>query len=327
MFKYLMQRVVTWIIMIFAATNLTYFLANWALDPESNYADRRPPIPPQQLDRMLREYNLSEQQPILERWWTWISGIFLHWDWGKSPIGDPINNQISYRIWISFELMLLATVLTVVIGVAIGVFTASRQYKAGDRFFQWTSIIAMNIHVVVASLIVVLLGIRFNKLVGTTVFYVAGSESPTPKEGFAKFVDVIQHLALPTVALVLIGYASYHFLQRALLLDNIGADFVRTARAKGLTKAEAIRRHALRASIIPVANSVAFSIPGIFSGAVITETLFAWKGMGSYFIETLNKNDIHGVVAVAAFGALMTAIGAILADIALVVLDPRVRVN
>lgn len=327
MFKYLLQRVVSWIIMILLATNLTFFLATWALDPKANYAERRPPIPPDQLDRMLANYNLSDQTPLLERWWTWLSGILFHWNWGASPIGDSVNGQISFRIWVSFELMLLATLLTVIIGVSIGVFTASRQYKFGDRIFQWMSIIAMNIHIVVAALIVVLIGIKINGAAKTTVFYVAGSESPVPKQGFMQVVDVLQHLALPTVALVLVGYAQYHFMQRALLLDNIGADFVRTARAKGLTKAQAIRRHALRTSIIPVANSVAFSIPGIFTGAVITETLFGWNGMGKYFIETISKNDIHGVVAVSAFGALMTAVGAILADIMLVVLDPRVRVS
>ena len=112
-----------------------------------------------------------------------------------------------------------------------------------------------------------------------------------------------------------------------MLLDNINADYVRTARAKGLTRNQAVRKHALRTSVIPVATTVAFSIPGIFTGAIMTETIFGWNGMGKYFVETLNNNDIHGVVAVAAFGALMTAVGAILSDIFVVILDPRVRVN
>src|SRR5690606_4750564 len=113
----------------------------------------------------------------------------------------------------------------------------------------------------------------------------------------------------------------------SLLLDNIKSDYVRMARAKGLTKQQAIRKHALRTSLIPVTTQVAFSIPGIFTGAVLTESIFAWKGMGQYFIQTISQNDINGVVAVAAFGAVMTAIGAILADIAVVALDPRVRVS
>lgn len=327
MLKYLLRRVITWTLMILAATNLTYFLASWALNPKANYIGRRPPIPDDQLDRMMAQYNLSDRTPLLRRWWTWLTDIVTHWNWGFSPVGDSVNAQISYRVWISFELMLAATVLTVVVGVAIGVYTASRQYRFADRFFQWTSIITMNIHIVVAALLVVMLGVGINRILGRTVFYVAGSASPVGVSGPWVVVDSLQHLVLPTLALVLVGYSSYHFLQRALLLDNISADFVRTARAKGLTKDQAIRRHALRTSLIPVATQVAFTIPGIFTGAVLTESLFGWRGMGSYFIETISKNDIHGVVAVAAFGALMTAIGAILADAAVVVLDPRVRVN
>ena len=122
-------------------------------------------------------------------------------------------------------------------------------------------------------------------------------------------------------------FSSYHITQRTLLLDNLGADYVRTARAKGLTRTEAIRKHALRTSIIPVATSIAFSVPGIFTGAVMTERIFAWQGMGTYFIETINRNDINGAVAVAAFGAFMTAVGAIISDLVVVALDPRVRVS
>ena len=159
------------------------------------------------------------------------------------------------------------------------------------------------------------------------IFYVTGSSSQDVEGFFPVLVDVLQHLTLPTIALVLTGYAGIHFLQRSLLLDNINADYVRTARAKGLTKQQAIRKHALRTSLIPVATQVAFTIPGVFTGAVLTETIFAWNGMGKYFIDTITKNDIHGTVAIAAFGAVLTAIGAILADIAVVVLDPRVRVS
>ena len=108
---------------------------------------------------------------------------------------------------------------------------------------------------------------------------------------------------------MIVGYAQYHFLQRSLLLDNINADYVRTARAKGLTKAQAVRKHALRTSLIPVATQVAFTIPTIFTGAILTERIFAWQGMGRYFLDTINNNDINGVVAVAAFGAVLTAIG------------------
>ena len=325
--KYLARRALGWLLMIVVATNLTYFLAWGFLDPRSNYVGRRPPLSEEQINNLLVPRNLSDTVPLIERWWNWFTGILLRWDWGVSPTGGSVNEQVAYRMWVSEELVLGATIITTVLGIALGVYTASRQYKLADRIGQATSIITLNIPIVVAAFAIVLLAIGLNNATGTRIFYVTGNASQGVEGFFPTLIDVLQHLTLPTIALVLTGYASIHFLQRSLLLDNINADYVRTARAKGLTKQQAIRKHALRTSLIPVATQVAFTIPAIFTGAVLTETIFAWNGMGKYFIETISKNDIHGTVAIAAFGAVLTAIGAILADIAVVVLDPRVRVS
>ncbi|GAA5154049.1 ABC transporter permease [Microbacterium pseudoresistens] len=327
MIKYLIRRFLGWLLMIVVATNITYFLA-WAfLDPRNNYVGRRPPLSPEEITRVLEPRNLSETVPLIQRWWNWFTDIVLHWNWGVSPVGQSVNDQIAYRIWVSAELVLGATVIAAVLGIALGVYTASRQYKLGDRIGQATSIITMNINIVVAALGIVLLAIAFNDLVGARVFYVTGAGGKDVDGFFGFIVDKLQHLTLPTIALVIISYAQYHFLQRSLLLDNIKADYVRTARAKGLTKPQAIRKHALRTSLIPVATQLAFTIPTVFTGAILTETIFGWNGMGKYFIDTITKNDVNGVVAVAAVGAVLTAIGAILADIVVVVLDPRVRVS
>lgn len=313
--------------MIVIATNITYFLAWGFLNPRNNYVGRRPPLNEEQISNLLEPRNLDNAVPIWERWWNWITGIVLRWDWGMSPTGGSVNEQVAYRMWVSGELVLGATVIMTVLGIALGVYTASRQYKLGDRIGQATSIITMNINIIVAGLGIVLLAIGLNNLVGTRIFYVTGASSQGVEGFFPILIDKLQHVTLPTIALVIVGYAGTHFLQRSLLLDNINADYVRTARAKGLTKPQAIRKHALRTSLIPVATQVAFSIPTVFTGAILTEQIFAWNGMGAYFIETITKSDIHGVVATAAFAGLLTALGAILSDIIVVVLDPRVRVN
>lgn len=326
MIKYLFRRLGTWLLMIVIATNATYFLANAFLDPRSIYANRNPPIPAAQVSAMLGEYNLNPDTNILVRWWTWIKGIVLHWDWGHSPVGDSVNAQVGFRIWVSGELIVGGFIIYTLIGIALAVHAASRQYRLSDRINQATSIITLNIHIVVAALAVVILAIKLNNAVGTRIFYVTGSSSGNA-HGLALIPDVAQHLLLPTFALVLTNYAGIQMLQRSLLLDNIAADYVRTARAKGLTKTQAIRRHALRTSLIPVVTQVAFSIPTVFTGAILTEQIFAWHGMGQYFVKTISNQDVHGVVATAAFAAAMVAIGAILADISIVVLDPRVRVS
>lgn len=327
MIRYLVKKSATWLLMIFLATNITYFLANFFLDPRSTYIGRKPPLPDEQITGILQPLGLDQNQPILERWWNWLTNIILHWDWGKSPIGTPVTEEIGYRIWVSAELLLGATIISVFVGVGLGVYSASRQYKLGDRVSQGISIIALNTHIIVASLVVVLVALKVNAWTGIRIFYVTGAGDPHISSWGARMLDLLQHLLLPSISLIIISYASYYFMQRSLLLDNIDADYVRTARAKGLTRAQAVRRHALRTSLIPIATSVAFSLPGIFTGAIMTEKIFAWHGMGEYFIQTLSKNDIHGVVAVAAFGAAMTALGAILADFFVVYLDPRVRVS
>lgn len=325
--KYLLRRTLGWLLMIVIATNITFFLAWGFLNPRNNYVGRRPPLSEEQIANLLEPRNLSDTVPIWERWWNWFSGVLFRWDWGVSPTGGSVNEQVAYRMWVSAELVLGATVIMTLLGIALGVYTASRQYKLADRIGQATSIITMNINIIVAALGIVLLAIALNDLVGTRVFYVTGASSQGVEGFFPVLIDKLQHVTLPTIALVITGYAGTHFLQRSLLLDNINADYVRTARAKGLTKPQAIRKHALRTSLIPVATQVAFSIPAVFTGAILTETIFAWNGMGEYFIETITKSDINGVVATAAFAGLLTALGAILSDIVVVVLDPRVRVN
>jgi peptide/nickel transport system permease protein len=324
--KYVARRVVGWALMVGLATNLTFFLASWFLDPRANYLQLRPPRTPAQIDQALAQYDLDPRIPLLERWWHWVGDIVLHWNWGYSPVGEAVNDQIGFRIGVSAQLVLLSTILSTVIGIGLAVYTAARQYGFADRFTQVLSVVALNIPVPVAGLVVVLVAIAVNRSLGETVLFVAGAQSPTVTGFWPLVLDRLRHLALPTIALTALNYAGYHLLQRALLLDTVDADYVRMARAKGLTRTAAIRRHGLRTSLIPVATSIAFTVPALFTGAVLTETIFGWEGMGRYFVTTLSKNDVHGAVAVAAFGALMTAVGAILADLAVAALDPRVRV-
>lgn len=327
MIGYLCKRIAAWAVLVFLATNLTYFLATWFLDPRSNYAVRRPPLPESVVDATLSSHNLNDKTPLVERWWNWLTGVVLHWDWGSTPVGESVNSEIGFRLVSSVQLLAAATVISTLLGIALGVYTALRQYKLADRAWQFISIAMINLPVPVVGLGIVLAAISLNQSLGHSVVYVSGAASVGVEGFFPVLLDRIQHLILPTITLVVIQYAGLHLLQRSMVLDTINADYVRTARAKGLTRGVAVRRHALRTAVIPVAVGIAFAIPAVFTGAVLTETIFGWEGMGRYFVTSINTNDIHGVVAVAAFGALATAVGAILADLAVVYLDPRVRVS
>ena len=324
---YIFKRVVSYAVMIFVATSLTFFMASAFMSPRSNYESKTPRPPQESIEKSLNDANLNDKTPIMERYGSWLKGIFTQWDWGKTPEGSSVNAEISSRILNSVKLLTLATILSVVIGVSLGVYTAQRQYQWQDRFWSGVASVFMVIPTVVLAILIVFFAIEVNSATGTRIFYVTGLSSYTGDNALVALVDFLQHIFLPTVVLTIITSVGYHLGQRTYLLDEMHADYVRTARAKGLTRKQAIRKHALRASLIPTAVSVAFSIASVFTGAVMTEKIFAIHGMGEYFINCINNNNIYGAVAVAAFSGLCTLVGALLADLFAAALDPRIKLS
>jgi peptide/nickel transport system permease protein len=320
MLSFIGRRLLNYAVMLFAATTLAYFLASSFLNPRTNYLQMRPRPPEESIDVSLNLANVNDKVPVVERYFIWLEKVTLHWDWGLSPQGESVNAAIAYRAVVSAKLVLISTVLSVLIGVSLGVASAIRQYRLFDRVSNAVSAFFLVCPTFVLGLVVVLAGIRFNDAVGVRWFYVTGL-------GDGGFIDYLQHVALPTLVLTLVGYVGYHLTQRTYLLDTMNADYVRTARAKGVPKGVAIRRHALRTSLIPTAMGVVWSLTSVITGAVFTETIFAIDGAGKYFIDALTRNDINGSVAIAAMGGLTTCAGLLLADIVVALLDPRIRIS
>jgi peptide/nickel transport system permease protein len=323
---YITKRVLNYIVMIFVATSLTYFLSCAFMNPRSNYESKTPRPPQASIEASLDKANLNDHTPILERYQRWLGDV-LQGNWGLTPEGGSVNDEIASRIPASVQLMLLSTILSIVIGVSLGVYTAQRQYQWQDRFWSGLASIFLVIPTVVLAILIVFFAIEINNATGMRIFYVTGLSSYDGTDIFAELIDLLQHLFLPTVVLTIISSVSYHLNQRTYLLDEMHADYVRTARAKGLTKKQAIRKHALRASLIPTSVNVAFSIAGIFTGAVMTEKIFAIHGLGEYFVNCINDNNINGAVAVAAFSGVCTLAGALLADLFAAALDPRIKMS
>ena len=320
MLSFIGRRLLNYLVMLFAATTLAYFLASSFLNPRSNYVQMRPQPPEASIDASLDFANVNDKVPVIQRYGRWLEQVALHWNWGLSPRGDPVNSAIAYRAIVSTKLVTIATVLAVLIGVSIGVAAAIRQYSVFDRVSHAVGMFFLVCPTFVLALLIVLGGIRFNEDIGARWFYVTGL-------GDGGFVDYLQHVALPTLTLTLVGYVGYHLTQRTYLLDTINADYVRTARAKGVPKNVAIRRHALRMSLIPTAMGVVWSLTSVITGSVFVETIFAIDGAGKYFIDALTQNDINGSVAIAALGGCATCAGLLLADIVVAMLDPRIRIS
>ena len=327
MIKYIIKRIVNYIVMLFVAVSMTYFLASAFMSPRSNYMSRHPIPPEASIDFALTSANVNDKTPVIQRYFIWLKNIFTQWNWGLAPDQSPVGPQIAARAASSVQLVTLATILGILLGVSIGVYTAIRQYQWQDRVLNSVATFLLVIPAAVMALLVVLAAIQINTASGARIFYVTGLHSYQGSNPWLYFVDTLQHLILPTISMTIPGAVGYHLTQRTYLLDTINADYVRTARAKGLTLNKAIRRHALRTSLIPTAQSVAFSIASVFTGAVISESIYAVNGLGKYFVTAITMNDINGSVAIAAFSGVCTLVGALLADLFSVWLDPRIKLS
>ncbi|MEX3611013.1 ABC transporter permease [Rothia sp. LK2588] len=327
MFKYVLKRAMIYLVMIFLVTSAGYFLAVKTLNPALLEQERIPKPTPEQIQNHFAGLGLDPQASAWERYTHWLSNIIFHWDWGRSPNGAFINAEFGQRIWVSTRLFLAAVILSLIIGVALGVFSAARQYKASDRIITGYSYLVYIIPAPIGYFLVQLAAVAINKSAGERIFFVTGISSPGVEAGWPAFVDMMAHYLVPTFCITIMSWGGYQIAQRQYLLDNVNADFVRTARAKGLTRNQAITRHALRVSFIPVAQSIAFTIPMIFAGGFFAESIFAWPGIGLWSIEAIGKQDVNAATATLAYGAVLFAIGAIIADIATTIVDPRVRIQ
>lgn len=327
MLSFIARRLINYVVMLFVAVSGTYFLASGFLNPRSNYLALRPVPPQSSIDKSLDYAGINDKTSMFARYWDWLQNVVVHGSFGFSPEGAPINGELPHKILLSSELLIIATVLSVIIGVSLGVWTAIRQYKPSDRAANGVSVLLLCVPAPVLYIFVALGGIKFNDAIGHRLFFVTGLGDSSVQGFFPSLIDFAQHVALPTIGLTLIGYTGYHLTQRTYLLDNINADYVRTARSKGVRNATAIRRHALRTSLIPTAIGVAWSVAALFTGAIFAENQFGVAGMGKYFIDSLSKNDINATVAIAGFAGVCTVIGLVLADVVVALLDPRIRIS
>ena len=325
--SYVARRVLNYVVLLFIAVSLTYLLAATQLNPRSLYTIVNPPLDPASIEASLRQRNLSDEVPLLQRYWTWLTDIVLHWDWGDSPKGGPVQDEIGRRIGVSLRLITLGSVIGTVVGVTLGAWSATRQYKFSDRFSTFGSLFILSVPAFVIASVTQVLATNFNDATGLRVFEFVGESGDHGDYWGAAFFDRLQHLMLPTLVLILINAAFFSRIQRNLMLDALGSDFVRTARAKGLTSSRAVMKHALRTSLIPTGTYFAFTIATLFTGATFMEIIFSFHGMGEYAVTTITQQDVHGAVAVSAFAGVCVLVGAILADVMVAILDPRVRLS
>ena len=319
MLPYLARRIANYALLLFIATSLAYILASASLDPANNWNREDTTLNWDAINANLIKYNISSELPVWERYVAWLKAVVTSWDWGVTPKGESINGLIGTKIAVSVRLVFLGAGIGMVGGVALGAWTATRQYRFSDRAVSLIAMIVISTPAMVIAIMLQVIAVQVNQRTGYRIFEFTGEG-----EGIA---GRLQHLLLPTLSMSLGAVASYSRYQRNLMLDTLGADYVRTARAKGLIKRKAVTRHALRTALIPMATYFAFALAALFTGAAITERVYGWHGMGEYSVNSISQYDINGVTAVVAFSGLCTLTGALLSDVFVAIVDPRVRVS
>ncbi len=325
MIAFLVKRLANYIALCLVAVFAAFTLAALTFKPLAQLEGRQPRPPQEVIDALARDLRLD--LPIPQRFLLWL-GDALRGDFGTTLTGTSIGDELFARAGVSLRLLVIGTVLGVVVGVIVGVAGAIRQYRASDYIVTIFSFVILSTPVFVLAQLLKFGGLQVNEAAGTTVLYFQGEVTPSFQgSAGAELVDRLQHLVLPTLAIALGQIALYSRYQRNAMLDVLGSDFLRTAQAKGLTRRRALFTHGLRTALIPMATLFAFGFGLLLTGAVFTERIFGWFGMGDWFVYGVQQNDTNIVAAVTLFAALCVLLSGWLSDLIYAALDPRVRIR
>lgn len=270
------------------------------------------------------KHNLGYDRPLYEQYVRWL-GHIVTGDFGYSTSNsEPVFTAITERLPATLELMISSFVLAFIIGVSAGLFSAVRPYSAWDYGITTFAFFGQSMPVFWFALMMQL------------AFAVHGIPLPggwliqLPSAGISSgdnfdLGDRVQHLILPCIVLALLQVALYSRFMRSSMLEVIKTDYMRTAWAKGLNFRTVLFKHGLKNALIPLVTVTALTLPGLFGGAILTETIFAWPGEGRLFLQALGQQDISVMMGYLVFNAFLVVFANLLADVCYAWLDPRVK--
>ncbi len=281
--------------------------------PLDVYADN-PSVTPAALERLAAAYGLDRPLPV--QYGLWLKAMATG-DWGYSiRTGRPVLTEIAERLGPTFTLGLTAMVVAFALSLLLGTIAAARAGRWPDRIIGAVTLGGLSVPVFWLALVLqLILAVRLGWLPS------AGLESI----GRSSFGDRVAHMVMPVTVLVVANTASWTRYIRAGMLDVLGQDYIRTAYAKGLSERAVLIRHALRNAIIPAVSIIALDLASLISGAVITEAVFSWPGVGSLFVESMDGRDYPMLMGVLVMGSAAVILANILADYVQALLDPRLR--
>ena len=265
-----------------------------------------------------KDYGLD--QPYFQQLATYI-GKVLRFDLGHSFFfNEPVSKLVLERVPATLLLVITAQILALLLGVVLGVYSARKPNGMMSHFVTFFALFGYSAPVFWTG---ILLLIAFSLHI--PLFPVAGMRDVTIEGNFwIHAIDVMKHMVLPVVTLASIFLALYSRLARATMIETLGTDFVRTARAKGLPERQVVYKHALRNSLSPVVTLAGLQFSAVVSGAVLVEAVFSWPGLGTLAFQSIIARDTPTILGILFFSALVVIIGNLLTDLALRFVDPRV---
>ena len=263
-------------------------------------------------------------QGIVKGYFVWL-GHAVRGDWGDSWAWTiPVTQEFHNTVWFSFALGLASFILEILIAIPLGITAAKKQYGFADYF---TTVVAM----ICISLptFFVATTLKYVFAINLGWFDLTGMQSRNYMylSDFGKILDVAKHFVLPLVTIVIISIGGLMRYTRTNMLEVLNADYIRTARAKGVPERKVINHHAFRNTLIPLVTMLGGSLPGLFSGALITETLFSIRGIGYASYTSMTQADIPFIMFYLSFLSVLTLLGNLISDLLYAVVDPRVRLN
>lgn len=284
-------------------------------------AQSNPNMKPEQIARLREIYDLDK--PLHIRYVKWATNA-VKGDFGDSlSFNQPVSSVIGGYIWNSFYLSLTSLVITLLIGVPLGIISAVKQYSLFDRISTVFVFVSLSIPSFFLALVLVKIF-----AVDLKVFPLSGMTSTGANlKGMSYFIDVVKHMILPVLTLSLLSIGGWMKYVRNCMLEVVNQDYIRTARAKGLKEKVVIYKHAFRNAAVPIVTYLGLCIPGLFAGSLITETVFAWPGIGRLAYEAIGNRDYTLLMGFNMISAVLLIVGNLLADVLYSVVDPRVKLK
>ena len=320
MLTYIIRRLLIMIPLLLAVSVVGFFIMQQTPGSYLSTLKMNPEVSPEMVNQLREDYGLDEPVWVQYGHWLWRA---LHFDFGRSFKWDvPVSHVLKTRLLNTLILSLSALLFSWIIAILIGVFSSTHKYQISDNIMTVFAFIGLSIPNFFLALIllvsIVKSGIQWPISGMTSMNY--DFLSPT-----GKVLDVLKHLVVPTIVLGTAAMARVMRQMRGQMLDQLGKDYIKTARAKGVSEGKVIYKHAFRNAVNPLITILGFDLSRLLSGAALTEIVTGWPGLGNMMLNAVRSKDLYVAMAGLMMSSVLLILGNLFADVLLAIVDPRIR--